>query len=187
MPAALSYRYSLRDASDDLSSLSLQQRSREPAPRGGARLAAEACAAKWEETLARLHADFHGITSRVKAHAAAFVLREIREMVPPAPRTEPRSGPKTLHAAPSSVPAYTLPAHGTGIAAPAKHVTPYITPHISHYRYRHRRAGGGVARDLPGAAHGVGRDRLEGADGRPLGGGGAERGALRREERAPIR
>ena len=41
-------------------------------------------------------------------------------MVPPAPRTEPRSGPKTLHAAPSSVPAYTLPAHGTGIAALAE-------------------------------------------------------------------
>ena len=37
-----------------------------------ARLAAEACAAKWEETLARLHADFHGITSRVKAHAPCF-------------------------------------------------------------------------------------------------------------------
>ena len=40
-------------------------------PSSGARLAAEACAAKWEETLARLHADFHGITSRVKAHALA--------------------------------------------------------------------------------------------------------------------
>ena len=41
-------------------------------PSSGARLAAEACAAKWEETLARLHADFHGITSRVKAHAPCF-------------------------------------------------------------------------------------------------------------------
>ena len=110
-----------------------------------------------------------------QAHAAAFVLREIREMVPPAPRTEPRSGPKTLHAAPSSVPAYTLPAHGTGIAALAEASrTPYLTPHIPRHRYRHRRSGGGVARDLPGAAHGFGRDRLEGTDGRPLGGRGAE-------------
>ena len=49
-------------------------------------------------------------------------------MVPPAPRTEPRSGPKTLHAAPSSVPAYTLPAHGTGIDWRRRHVTPYLTP-----------------------------------------------------------
>ena len=41
-------------------------------PSSGARLAAEACAAKWEETLARLHADFHGISSRVKAHTPCF-------------------------------------------------------------------------------------------------------------------
>ena len=66
-----------------------------------------------------------------------------------------------------------------------RHVTPYLTSHISRYRYRHRRSGGGVARDLPGAAHGVGRDRLEGADRRPLGGGGAERGALRTREALP--
>ena len=82
-----------------------------------------------------------------QAHAAAFVLREIREMVPPAPRTEPRSGPKTLHAAPSSVPAYTLPAHGTGIAALAEASRDPIshTPHLplqvpASPRWRRRRA-----------------------------------------------
>ena len=64
-------------------------------------------------------------------------------------------------------------------------MTPYFTSRISRYRYRHRRSGGGVARDLPGAAHGVGRDRLEGADRRPVGGGGAERCALRTREALP--
>ena len=52
--------------------------------------AAEACAAKWEETLARLHADFHGITSRVKAHAPCFPASLSPPVPEPATHLRPR-------------------------------------------------------------------------------------------------